>query len=136
MLISMMIIDYDWSLSNPGPDELIVWLEPWAEEFVVPPRSTIALRAGGGSEERVIGDIEWASDHVVVWGTATIIEVFIDDALQDTSSAIVPIPDCMTKEMLTIVFAGRPSARLGGVASSAVDRVSWWERLRRRFRST
>ncbi len=134
MLPSMTDINCDWSLSNPGPDELVVWLEPWAEEFVIPVRSTVALKAPVGDEAQTIGEIEWASDHVVVWANRTTVAVFIDDVLQDSASAIVPIPDGLNKAMLNILFKGHPTARLGGAASDTADQASWWERLRRRFR--
>ncbi len=130
----MTQIDCDWSLSNPGPDELVVWLEPWAEEFVVPVRSTVAMKAPVGGAAQEIGEIEWASDRVVVWATTTTVAVFIDDVLQDSASAIVPIPDGLSKGMLSILFKGHPTARLGGAASDTVYQASWWERLRRRFR--
>ncbi len=130
----MTQIDCDWSLSNPGPDELVVWLEPWAEEFVIPIRSTVALKAPAGGEAPEIGEIEWASDHVVVWANTRTVAVFIDDVLQDSASAIVPIPDGLSKDMLTTLFKGHPTARLGGSASETVDQASWWKRFRRRFR--
>jgi hypothetical protein len=126
----------EWSLSNPGPDELVVWLEPWAEEFVVPARSTIAVRASGGPEPSEVGEIEWVSDHVVIWATAKMVEVYIDDELQDTASAIVSLPDGLSKGMLNVMFKGHPSARVGGAASEPHQKPSWWDRLRRRLRLT
>ncbi|WP_313442811.1 hypothetical protein [Novosphingobium sp.] len=130
----MTIVDCDWSLSNPGPDELVVWLEPWAEEFVIPIQSNVALKASGDVGECGVGDIEWASDHVVVWANAKTIEVFIDGQRQDSASAIVAIPNGLSKDMLSILFAGQPSARLGGVDSRVVNRASWRGCLRRLFR--
>lgn len=131
----MTIVDCDWSLSNPGPDELLVWLEPWAEEFFIPVQSTVALKASSDVGECGLGDIERASDHVVVWANAKTIEVFIDGQRQDSASAIVAIPDGLSKDILSILFAGQPSARLAGVESRLVNRASWMERLRRLFRS-
>ncbi|WP_395394046.1 hypothetical protein WBP07_02390 [Novosphingobium sp. BL-8A] len=128
------IDDCDWSLSNPGPDELIVWLEPWAEELVIPARSNVALKAVGGSETQALSDIEWASDHIVVWANATTVEAFVDGVLQDTTSAVVPIPAGLSKEILTALFADQPSARLGGAANSEIAPTPWWKRLRTKFR--
>jgi hypothetical protein len=130
----MTIVACDWSLSNPGPNELVVWLEPWAEEFVIPVQSTVALKTSSDVEESGVGEIEWVSDHVVVWASARIVEVFIDGQLQDSASAIVPIPDGLGKDMLNILFARQPSARLGGAESPAVNRASWAGWLRRLFR--
>lgn len=130
----MMIADCDWSLSNPGPDELLVWLEPWAEEFMIPVESTVALKASSDVGECGVGNIEWASDHIVVWASAGTIEMFIDGQRQDSASAIVAIPDGLSKDMLSILFAGQTSARLGGVEHRVVDQSSWRGRLRRLFR--
>jgi hypothetical protein len=130
----MTLTDYNWRLSNPGPDELVIWLEPWAEEFVIPVRSSVALQAPGGVEAQEVGEIEWASDHIVVWASARIVAVFIDDVLQESASAVVPVPDGLSKGMLNILFKGLPTARLGGAASDTGDKASWWERLSRRFR--
>lgn len=33
MLVAMADLDNQLSFSNPGQDALLVWLEPWAEEF-------------------------------------------------------------------------------------------------------
>ncbi|WP_374295356.1 hypothetical protein [Sphingomonas sp.] len=130
----MALIDCDWRLSNPGPDELVIWLEPWAEEFIVPVRSTVALKAPSGAEAQEVGEVEWASDHIVVWASARTVAVFIDDVLQDSASAFVPVPDGLSKGMLNILFKGHPTARLGGAASDTGNRASWWVKLRRRFR--
>jgi hypothetical protein len=120
-----------WGLSNPGPDTLLIWLEPWAEEFEVPVRSTVILKASGASEECVAGEVEWTSDHLV-WAVASTVEVFVDGVLQESSSAVIPVPDGLTKGMLNIVFAGQPAARLGG-APNALERTSWSQRIRRRL---
>ena len=103
--------DNQWGLSNAGPGTLLVWLEPWAEEFVVPVRSTLAIRPSGGCAS---GEAEWPPDHLVIWAHAPTIEVFIDGKLQDSASATIAAPDGLTKGMLGILFAGQPSARLGG----------------------
>ena len=123
--------DCHWSLSNPGPDKLIVWLEPWAEEFDVPVRSTVKLKSSGGA--RSLGEVEWASEHLIIWASAQTVEVFIDGVFQESGSAVIPIPDGLTKEMLNILFADQPDARLGGTSPVAIDGSSRWKRLRRRF---
>ena len=121
-----------WGLSNLGPDTLLVWLEPWADEIAVPVRSTVILKSSGASDERALGEVEWTPDHLVVWARASTVEVFLDGAVQESSSAIIPVPDGLTKEMLSIVFSGQPAARLGG-APNALERTSWWQRIGRRF---
>lgn len=123
----MRMSDYDCSFSNPGPEKLVLWLEPWAEQFEVPARSTVALKGAGGSEKGSVGEIEWGTDCLVIWANVTTLEVFIDDVLQDSAS--VPLPDGLSKEMLTVLFAAHPSARLGGKAEIADTQSKWWKRL-------
>lgn len=131
MLIAMADLDYQWSLSNPGRDAILVWLEPWAEEFVVPARSTVAMRP---ASRGTLGEVEWTPDHIIVWASAPTVEVFIDGVFQDSGSARIPIPEGLTKGMLSIVFAGQPAARLGGAHASVDDRVSLWGRVKHRLR--
>lgn len=130
----MTDVDRQWSLSNPGPDKLLVWLEPWAEEFEVPAQSTLALSMPNGTEEGMLVDVEWTSDHLVVWASAPgTVKVYVDGALQDSGSALVSIPEGLTKQILNVVFAGQPAARLGGQTSDLTERTSWWQRARRRL---
>lgn len=56
-----------WSIANPGPGKLAVWLEPWAEEFEVSVRSVVTMEWTDDSDESVMGDFEWTADHLVVW---------------------------------------------------------------------
>jgi hypothetical protein len=72
MLIAMADLDNHWSLSNSGRDELLVWLEPWADEFAVPTRSTVVMRPSSG---HTLGEIEWTPDHLIVWANAPTVEV-------------------------------------------------------------
>lgn len=81
------------------------------------------------------GDIEWSNDGIVIWAAAEKIAVFIDGQVQESTSAIVPIPEGLTKAMLTVLFADQPSARLGGAPSQAAVNASWWGRVWRRIRS-
>lgn len=127
----MADLDNQWTLSNPGPDALLVWLEPWAEEFVVPAGSAIAMSPASG---HALGEIEGTPDHIIVWASAPTVEVYIDGLLQDTVSAIIPIPDGLTAWMLNVLFADQPVARLGGAHANADERISLWGRIKRRLR--
>ena len=127
----MAELDNQWSLSNLGRDELLVWLEPWADEFVVPARSTIAMRPSGGCS---LDEVEWGPDHLIVWASAPTVEVFVDDVLQDSASAAISAPEGLTKGMLNIAFAGQPTARLGGAPANVNERVSLWGRMKHRLR--
>lgn len=86
------------------------------------------MEPAGGRE---LGEVEWTPDNLVVWASAQTVEVFIDGVLQDSGSAMIPIPDGLTKQMLNIVFAGQPAARLAGANVDADERVSLWERIKR-----
>lgn len=131
MLIAMPVLDNQWSLFNSGSNALLLWLEPWAEEFVVPARSTVSMRP---ANQGTVDEVEWTPDHLVVWANAQTVEVFIDGVVQDSCSAAIPVPDGLTKGMLNIVFDAQPTARLGGVHADADKRVSSWDRLKRRLR--
>ncbi|WP_443971507.1 hypothetical protein [Sphingobium sp. CR28] len=126
----MTTSDYQWGLSNPGPESLLVWLEPWCDEFEVPARSTITLKAPGGFEEGAPGEVEWTPKNLVIWGNGPTVEVFIDGVHHESGSAVIPIPDGLTKKMLNVVFAEQPTARLGGAPSTVIDWTSRWRRVR------
>lgn len=125
--------DGQWGFSNPGPNTVFVWLEPWADEFEVAARSTLTLAPSGGPESEPLGQMEWTADHLVIWATAQTVAVSIDGVLQHSSSAVIPIPDGLTKQMLGILFANEPSARLTGISSPVIHQSSWWKRVGRRF---
>lgn len=130
--------NWDWALSNLGPQPLLLWLEPWAEEFEVPFRSTIALSFAGESKDYELGDFDAASDNLVIWASAgQTVRVYIDGALQDSSSASLAVPGGFggsTREFLNLVFADQPSARLGGRKAQAQRPLSCWGRALRLFR--
>lgn len=132
MFTQMTDADRCWGLSNPGPDTLYVWLEPWADEIEVPARSAITLDPSGGPDDCPLGQVEWSTDHLVVWATAQRIAVSVDGVLQRSVSASVPAPDGLTKGMLGIMFADRPAARLGGAPLYLIGRPSWWQLIKRR----
>jgi hypothetical protein len=119
---------WHWAVSNAGPETLLVWLEPWAEEFEVPPRSTLALRFNSEADDT---EIECTADHIVVWaGPGQTARVYIDHELQESASASIPVPggfDGSTKELLGLMFGGQPSARLGG--EERRRRIPRWGRL-------
>src|SRR3954468_14447684 len=105
---------WHWGLSNVGPDKLLVWLEPWAEEFEVPGGSTIVLRVT--EQESSAVEIESRPDHIVVWASAgQTARVYIDDHIQESASASFPVPGGFagsTRELLSLMFDGQPQARL------------------------
>ena len=133
MVTCMKVTSHEWSLSNPGPNTFSVWLEPWCDEFEVPVRSTITLQTPRDADRCGLEEIEWGPDNLVVWATGTTVTVFIDNVLQKSGSAVIRLPDGLTKGMLNIVFADQPAARLGGQSSHAVGPTYWWQRLKGLF---
>lgn len=119
-----------WSFTNLGPGSVLVWLEPWAEEFVLPAQSIVQLRAPTGCE---LGEIEQSDDQITVWATAEIVQVFINGELQESASASIPAPSGLTKQMLGVVFEDQPTARLGGAAPASDTRASWLTWLKSQF---
>ena len=113
--------NHQWGLSNPGPGIITLWLEPWAEEFKIPMLSSVTLSSFSGSESCPLGQVEWTADHLVVWASAKTVAVSIDDVLQQSASAVIPVPDGLTKTILGIVFADQPAAHLGGTGSLTVE---------------
>ena len=107
-----------------------VWLEPWADEFVLRPLSTVQLRAPAGS---ALGEIEQSECQITVWATAEFVQVLIDGELQHSGSAVIPVPQGLTKKMLQIVFDDQPAARLGGATAATKTRTSWWKGLKARW---
>ncbi len=131
----MAKVDWHWALTNVGPDKLLVWLEPWAEEFEVPARSTISLSF---NSEDGPAEINSTPDRIVIWADAgQTTRVFIDDAFQESASASLPVPggfDGSTKELLTLMFGRQPSARIGGESAKPQRRLSLWQRAKRYLR--
>jgi hypothetical protein len=120
-------------MSNPGREKLMVWLEPWADEFEVPARSTIVMRGPTEISHCGVGEAEWTPDNLVMWASASTVEVLIDGVLQESASATIAVPDGLSKGVLEVLFAGQPGARLGGAAADTIERSSWWRRLTSRF---
>lgn len=118
------------SFTNDGAEPMLVWLEPWADELQLPPRSTVRFMAANGEG---VGELEQAHDQITLWANADIVQVFIDEVLQETASASIAAPAGLTKAMLHTVFHAQPSARLGGRPLSSGPRISLWRKLKRRL---
>jgi hypothetical protein len=51
---------------NDDAVPLVLFLEPWAEQFVIPPRSAIEIVAYGSDDGRLV--IDKGDNQLVVWG--------------------------------------------------------------------
>ena len=124
--------DWLWSVSSIAPHKLLIWLEPWAEEFEVPAGSAIELRFAGGLPGDHPVEIESAADQVVIWASAgqTVI-VSIDGAVQHSASASIPVPRAdhlSTRQFLGIMLGAQPVD--APQAGSAEPRRGWWQRIK------
>lgn len=129
--------EWHWAVCNPSSSDLLLWLEPWVDEVVVPSRSTavlFVLPRDAGSDSL---QIENANEHIVIWaGGGTCIEVYVDGERAQTASATIEVPEVFgqsPKDFLNILFEGQPSARLAGAGGGA-RRFTFREWVRRRLR--
>jgi hypothetical protein len=128
-------------LSNATADPISIWLEPWADECTLAPRSELSLEVttpDGGAVARP--EIESSEGLITIWGSGgSLIRVTIDGIEQKTGSAIIPSPDTgalSPRAFIEMGFGNFPEARPGGqplptVAST--PRISWRDRLLRWF---
>lgn len=118
------------SFTNERTEPILVWLEPWADELHLPAGSTVRFRASTGKD---LGELDQAQDQITLWANADLVQVFIDDVLQETSSASIAAPAGLTKAMLHVVFDAVPSARFGGRPLPSAPRISIWSKLKRQL---
>ena len=107
-----------WGISNNGEADLVVWLEPWAEEFEVRSRSTLTVNVTCSDATEPELDIEQVDGRIVIWsGSGQLLQFFMDGVALRTASATLEFPKLSgpgTKDLITILFKGHPQARLGG----------------------
>jgi hypothetical protein len=107
--------DWHWSASSIAPHRLLIWLEPWAEEFEVPPGSTADLHFIGGLPGGHPVENVSEAEGIVFWASAgQTVRVSIDGILQESGSTSVPVPEAdhlSTRQFLDIVLGAEPAAR-------------------------
>lgn len=119
-------LDSTWHYLNSGPSALYLWIEPWAEGYDLPVGSHVKLVSPDGT---AIGELELAEDQITICSSAALLEVFIDDELQQSASATVPVPSEMNRAMLTVMFGNHPEARLGGKPRHSEPKMPFWTRM-------
>jgi hypothetical protein len=60
----------EFQLCNAVGNELVIWLEPWAQEFVLPPRAVLLLRCVSDGDTDPLPEIETSEGVIKVWGRA------------------------------------------------------------------
>ena len=123
-------LDSKWHYFNSGSSTLYLWIEPWAEGYDLPVGSHVKLVSPDGT---AIGEAELAENQITIWSSSPLLEVFIDDELQESASASVPVPSELNKAMLTVMFGKHPEARLGGKPRHTEPKMPFWTRMLRRL---
>jgi hypothetical protein len=119
--------------SNATAAPLSIWLEPWVDEFELPPRSELALHVTvSQSQVPEWPDLEFSDRLVTVYGPrGSLMHVEIDGVGQDSCSATIPAPDMgslSTRSFVDILFGDFPEARPGGVPAVPPKRRGWFSR--------
>lgn len=119
------------SLCNAGEDQLLVWLEPWCDEFLLSPRGELRLEVDSDHETEVEPELEISEHRLTVFAAGnTRIRVLIDGEEQESGSASITAPDfglLSSKGFVDLVFGSFPEARPGG--APAPTRPGWFRRL-------
>ena len=122
-----------WAVSNAQPDDLLVWLEPWAEEFRVPSGSSVLFEIDSDAERTEVPELEVTDDHIVYWANGgELIRVSIDGIFQNSASAQVvspEFPNLSPKEFLSLALPTHSTARLGGRPPAASPDEPIWRKL-------
>lgn len=105
-------------LCNAGAKNIVVWLEPWCDEFVLPAHAELSLRAEGEPGTGVEPLIEAAEHGLTIYGVGNSrLRAFVDGVEQDTASAIITAPDfgpMGSRGFVDIVFGDFPQTRPHG----------------------
>ena len=123
-------------LSNATAAPLSVWLEPWIDEFALPPRSELALHVTMPSGQAPMWpEIDSAEDLLTIYGPGgSLIRVEIDGVVQESCSATMMAPNLgplTMRSFVNMAFGDFPEARPGGLPVRPIKR-GWFSRLFRR----
>ena len=118
-------------LCNALPRPLLLWFEPWAQEFELPARARLSLRCSAPAGSDPTPRLEAVDDDMLtIWGASgSRIAVFIDDVDQDSFTGNCEAPDLgplSSKEFVNLVFRAAPEARPGG---RRAPRRGWLSRV-------
>jgi len=127
--------DCFWGISNGGRADLIVWLEPWAEEFEVPGRSTLTVHVACSDGTDPEMDVQQVEGRIVIWSeSGQLLQFFLDGVALKSASATLEFPKLPgpgMKDLMTMLFEGHPQARLGG--ENHVEAKTWLGRKVKRW---
>gem|GEM_PF-132012 len=110
-------------MQNRREVNLSLWVEPWAEEHVVPPGSEIELILSGAFEQPADAPFELTDEYLAFFAPArSCLRVRIDGVEQECASAQLAVPDTEglgTRGFVHLAFDGFPEARPSGMPSPA-----------------
>jgi RimJ/RimL family protein N-acetyltransferase len=114
-----------FSFENRSSQPLLFWLEPWADEFTVPPGGQLELVLTGSFERPAEAPFEWTDEHLVFFAPGgSLVEVRLDGVPQDSGSSEMQVPNSGslgTRGFVHAVFDNYPEARVAGAPAEETD---------------
>ena len=118
---------------NDGLSPLRLWVEPWAEEFQIAPKSTVEIFMRGSPVGPL--DVEESTEQITIYAPAgATLSIKVDGS--QIRSLDIPVPDAGplgTKGFVNLVFGDSPEARPGGATYHAPTVSGWRSRLKKLF---
>jgi RimJ/RimL family protein N-acetyltransferase len=110
-----------FTFHNRRAVELRLWLEPWAEEFILPPAGRVDLVLTGKFEEPAEAPIELTDEHLVFFAPGgSYVQVLVDGVEQKSGGTSIQVPHSgrlSTRDIVHLVFDGFPEARPSGASA-------------------
>jgi RimJ/RimL family protein N-acetyltransferase len=104
--------------------DLLLWLEPWAEEFVVPPGSRLALIVSGKNVAAAELSLDVSDKHLVFYAPGgSCVTVLIDGEVQDSGSIEIAVPGSAgisSRNFVEAAFDDFPKTRLAGAPAHPI----------------
>jgi RimJ/RimL family protein N-acetyltransferase len=105
---------------NRRDAELLLWLEPWAEEVPVPPGSRIGLELSGLSDDGEGADFDVTDELLAFYAPGgTRVRVLVNGVEVDSASRQLTSPPARrfgTRGTIELMFGNCPQARPGGAS--------------------
>jgi hypothetical protein len=118
--MSDSIASWDQGVCNASAKDMTVWLEPWCDEFVLPPGGELSLRVEQIEDGESPAEFELTAEVLAIYGGGgTRLKVAIDGVEQDSCSAVMAARDfgpLSAKGFVDTVFGEFPEARPHGQA--------------------
>ena len=110
---------------NRARTDLLFWLEPWAEEFVLPPGARIDFIISGKNVARAELPLDVTDTHIALYAPGgSRVAVLIDGQAQDSGATATPVPYMAgrsTRDFIDLAFGGSAHARAAGTPPHSVD---------------